>query len=250
MCLSWMPTPWGLVNGLHLVHEVGLQGILAQHPKQVVGVQRAAGESVACVHPVAVADHQVGRGGDDVLAGLHVFPDYRYAVAGHFNAATHCGKDGHVGQLGGLRTVRIAAFGLHRGGQDHSGFHEVAVVDHDVRPLGQRVFLSDFLAVDDPQDAGVLGGLQLDLPVYIGEQGSALGHAGLEQFFHPGETDGDVGYVCHAAGVEGAHGELGAGLADALGGNDADSLADFHRLGGCGQPSVALAADTARGIAG
>jgi hypothetical protein len=34
----------------------------------------------------------------------------------------------------------------------------------------------------------------------------------------------------HTTGVEGTHRQLGAGLTDRLGGDDADRLADVHRL--------------------
>jgi len=53
-----------------------------------------------------------------------------------------------------------------------------------------------------------------------------------------------------AADVEGAHGELGARLADRLGGDDAHRLADVD-LGAARQvAAVALAADTGLGVAG
>ena len=53
-----------------------------------------------------------------------------------------------------------------------------------------------------------------------------------------------------AADVEGAHGELGAGLADGLGGDDAHRQADLHDLAGGEIASVAQGADPARGLAG
>jgi hypothetical protein len=56
-----------------------------------------------------------------------------------------------------------------------------------------------------------------------------LGGASLEQLDHAGQTAGDVG-AGDTAGVEGPHGELGAGLADGLGGDHADGLADLDVL--------------------
>ena len=59
------------------------------------------------------------------------------------------------------------------------------------------------------------------------------GRAGLEQLDDPGQTAGDVtGGAGDAAGVEGPHRQLGAGLADRLGRDDADRLAVLDRLAG------------------
>ena len=44
-----------------------------------------------------------------------------------------------------------------------------------------------------------------------------------------------------AADVERTHGELRAGLADGLRGDDADSFAEFHHAAGCEVAAVALA---------
>ena len=58
----------------------------------------------------------------------------------------------------------------------------------------------------------------------VGEDGRALGRAGLEQLDHPGQAVGDV--LTHdTTGVEGPHGQLRPGLADGLGGDDPDRLA-------------------------
>ena len=59
--------------------------------------------------------------------------------------------------------------------------------------------------------------------------GHLLGLAGLEQFFNTGQTLGDI-VAGDAAGVEGTHGQLRAGLADGLGGDDADRLAEVDQL--------------------
>ena len=54
----------------------------------------------------------------------------------------------------------------------------------------------------------------------------------------------------HAADVEGPHGELGAGLADRLGGDDAHGHADLDELAGRQVHAVAAPADAQRGLAG
>ena len=53
----------------------------------------------------------------------------------------------------------------------------------------------------------------------------------------------------HTTGVEGTHRQLGAGLADGLGGDDADRLADVHQLAGGQRAAVALGADADLGLA-
>ena len=75
---------------------------------------------------------------------------------------------------------------------------------------------------------------------------SELHHAGVA-VLHGGLLGAPGG---GAADVEGAHGELGARLADGLGGDDADRLADVH-LAAAGQvAAVALDADAAPRLAG
>ena len=54
----------------------------------------------------------------------------------------------------------------------------------------------------------------------------------------------------HTTGVEGAHRQLGAGLADRLGGDDADRLADVDELAGGQRAAVAPGAGADLGLAG
>ena len=67
-----------------------------------------------------------------------------------------------------------------------------------------------------------------DLAADLGQGGHLLGLARLEQLLNTGKTLGDIA-AGDAAGVEGTHGQLGAGLADGLGGDDADRLAGADR---------------------
>ena len=69
-------------------------------------------------------------------------------------------------------------------------------------------------------------------PGGAGEDRGALRRAGLEELDDAGQAVGDV-LTDDAAGVEGPHRELGARLADRLGGDDADRLAELdHPAGG------------------
>ena len=65
----------------------------------------------------------------------------------------------------------------------------------------------------------------------LAEHGHLLGLARLEQLFDTRQTLRDV-VAGDAAGVEGTHGQLRAGLADGLRGDDADGFAGVDRLAG------------------
>src|SRR5690606_23346430 len=62
-------------------------------------------------------------------------------------------------------------------------------------------------------------------------------------------TGGNVVDTGHATGVEGAHGQLGAGFADRLGGDDADRLAHLDQLARGQVAPVAADADAVPGAA-
>ena len=90
------------------------------------------------------------------------------------------------------------------------------------------------LVLTDADDAGALG-----------DDRRALGRTGLEELDDAGQTVRDV-LTGDTAGVEGPHGELRAGLADGLGGDDADRLALVDELAGGEHRAVARCAHAAR----
>ncbi len=124
--------------------------------------------------------------------------------------------------------------------------HEL-LADLDVIAVGKQS-LGAVLVLEDPQPlplgqlvenkllAPVIGNdgdlvelvvvLQADSPGDLGDRRLAARDTRLEQLLHAGQTAGDV--LTDAALVEGAHGQLGAGLADGLRGDDTDGLADVH----------------------
>ena len=151
--------------------------------------------------------------------------------------------------LDGQQVVRIdGAFG-----DLVAGFHGLALDDLEGGAVGALVFgqhLAFFLAGAQDLDFALAGLVaDLDHAVVLGDDALALGLAGLEQLFHAGQTLGDVA-AGHAAGVEGSHGQLGAGLADGLGGDGAHGLAHVHHVAGGQVAAVAFTADAVTAAAG
>ena len=100
----------------------------------------------------------------------------------------------------------------------------------EVRAAHDRVLLLGAVVGDDGEDALALLVLaDADDARALGHDRRALGRAGLEQLDDAGQTVRDV-LTGDTAGVEGPHGELRAGLADGLGGDDADRLALVDEL--------------------
>src|SRR5215208_6471237 len=90
--------------------------------------------------------------------------------------------------------------------------------------------------------------LEGDDTVNLGEGRLGLGMAGLEELDDPGEACRDV-FACDAACVEGAHGELGARLADRLGRDDADGLTDVDGPVSRERPAITGLAYAVRALA-
>ena len=104
----------------------------------------------------------------------------------------------------------------------------LAVLDVQVGPGRERVVVLLALVVGDRHLDGLVGLLDRDLAVDLGDLRQALRLARLEQLDDAGQALGDV-QAGDAAGVEGAHRQLGARLADRLGGDDPDRVADLDQ---------------------
>jgi hypothetical protein len=94
-----------------------------------------------------------------------------------------------------------------------------------------------------------LGFLDLYGTGNFGDDGQTLWLSRLEQFLDAGKTLGDV-ITGNTTGMEGTHCQLGARLADGLGGNEADRLADVARLAKRQVDAVTFGADADFGTAG
>ena len=94
--------------------------------------------------------------------------------------------------------------------QGGAGLDHVALLDQQVGAPREGVFLRRTVVGDHRQLGTALALLELDPAGGLGDARHALGLAGLEQLDDARQAVRDVG-AGHAAGVEGAHGELGAG---------------------------------------
>src|SRR5580765_1209251 len=133
-------------------------------------------------------------------------------------------------------------------GQRGADLDVVAVVDEQAGPLGDGVALLLRAVVRREQDRPRLVGLlDLDPARGLGDRGDTLGGARLEELDDTRQTLGDV-VTGHTTGVEGTHRQLGAGLTDGLGGDDADRLTDVDELAGRQRAAVAARARSDLGV--
>ncbi len=115
-------------------------------------------------------------------------------------------------------------------------------------PEGHGVDVLGAVVADDGDPAAVVLLDDADHARGPGQDGGALGGAGLEQLDHAGQAVGDV-LTGDTAGVEGTHGQLRPGLTDRLGGDDADRLAELDVLVGGQRAPVADGANAVLGLA-
>ncbi len=134
-------------------------------------------------------------------------------------------------------------------------------------PFHEVLALLDLLAVADVDDGADDDGVTLEFAAILAVDGDGAvlveGDPGAVEGLDGAQiVEADLAVVLGlddrllegagggAADVEGTHGELRAGLADGLRGDDADGLAELHRQAGGQVAAVALDADAALGLAG
>ena len=119
----------------------------------------------------------------------------------------------------------------------------------DLEAVGDVVALFALFAGDDDDGLALFLG-EMDGTGNLRDDRAVFGFAALKQLDDTGKTLGDIFRVGDAAGVEGPHGQLGTGLADRLGGDDADRLTDRNCLAVGKVGAVALGADALGRMAG
>ena len=225
----------GSVHLLDLGDQEALDGVHALDLEQLLRVERALGQRVTGLDDVAVGHAQARRVRHRVLADVDLLD-----VEGQRVALLRDPADGRR-----LDLDEILA--LARTGQQLALGHLVAVRDEDLVLRGELEGRVVGLAMRDAhRDRLVAGGRRhLDGAVDLGHDRLALGDARLEELLDARQALGDV-LAGDAAGVERPHRQLRARLADRLGRDDADRLADVDEVAG-GQ--VAAVAHPAHAVA-
>ena len=114
--------------------------------------------------------------------------------------------------------------------QLRASLHMVAVVDLELGVVADGIFLGIAVVAGDHDFAALLVVLlQMHHARDFRQRRFTLGLSGFENFLYARQTLGDVLAGGHAAGVEGTHGELRAGLADGLRCDDAHRFAHIHQ---------------------
>lgn len=134
-----------------------------------------------------------------------------------------------------------------------AGLDLIPFLHPDAGTVGNDIAFLVHVAVDVPGDVHhplFLLFAVADDAVDFGDDGEMLGLAAFKEFLDPGKTLGDILGGRDAAGVEGPHGQLGAGFTDGLGGDGADRLADRDRIDRREIGAVAVGADAVLGFAG
>ena len=129
-----------------------------------------------------------------------------------------------------------------------AGLDLLTGLDVQQRPARERVAMLLAPVVGDHDRDRLVGVLDRHLAADLGDLRQALGLAGLEQLHHARQTVRDVG-AGDAAGVERTHRQLGAGLTDRLGGDDAHRVADLRDLAAGHRAAVARLAHAGRSLA-
>ena len=201
------------VDLLDLLDEVALDGVLAPGVEVLLRVDRPVGDRVAGADLLAVLDQELGVVRDDVLALDDV-------LGADDEAPLVLDEEA----LDGRRHVDGGAIAC-GAGEDLAGLDHVAGRGEHLRLRRDAERRVVDLGRDDLDLGRTVATDDLDDAVDVADLGLALGDAGLEQLLDARQAGGDV-QAGDAAGVERPHRQLRARLADRLGGDDADRLAE------------------------
>src|SRR5487761_433873 len=227
------------VDLLDLVHEEGLDRLLAQDVQQLLRRDGALGYLLARLDDdlLAVAAVELWANADLVRDGV---------LANLFVDGADSDLLGGDRDLAGVAGAGTVALGV--AGQLLALHYVVFALDQDLHLGVDRVRDLDLLFGGHAPLARTLRADDLELPVDLRDDRLALGDTSLEQLLHAGQTLGDV-HAGLSAGVERSHGQLGARLADRLRGDDAHRFTDLDDLAGGQVAAVARAADALAGLA-
>src|SRR5690606_2099781 len=250
------------------------------HPRQTAGDVAGLGafgrhprEDLARLDLVAVR-HRQNRADRQQVAGLAavgqahvgaVRPDHAHGRTQVRTARAGAPVGDHpVGDAGGLVGLLADGQAVHQVLEAHAT-GDLGENRGGVRvPLGQALALLDRLAVLDPQARAVRRLVRLAVLAIDGDGddhvaahghqvtvGGRDGRAGDPDHAVVGRLEErPLGHLRGAADVEGPHGQLGARLADRLGRDDPDRLADVDRRAAGQVATVAGGADAGLGLAG
>ena len=133
-----------------------------------------------------------------------------------------------------------------------TGFHQLTLLNLQTAAVVDGIGLgfAGIVHVGDGHFALLLVFAQRDAAADLGQDSVALRLAGLEKFLDAGKTLRDVLATGDTAGMEGTHGQLGAGLTDSLSGDDTHGFAHVHGAAGGQVHAVAAGAHTSLIAAG
>src|SRR5256886_2148949 len=226
------------VHLLDLVDQVGLNRLAAEDVEQFLRADRAFGDLLPGLDLLTALDVDPRAVRDRVLAPLLVHaPDHDLVALD--------ARDAGRPRLNGLDL----AVSVRTAGDLLAFLHGRTRLDRRLHLVGEDVGDVVDVARRHLDLAGGLGPDDLHLAIDLGDDRLALRDTRLEELLDARQALRDVG-TRDATGVERPHGELGAWLADRLGGDDAHRFTDLNELAGRQVAAVAQAADTLARLAG
>ena len=203
---------------MHRVH--------AQDAHHVLRVDRALRQRRARLHPLALRDLQPRRRRNVVLPRVvrleanrqppRAAPTLHHPIDPRPNPPR-------------LR-IRLLLLAARQPRDDLPRLHQLPVLHQHPRARRQLVVVAVHVVRRDPHLAQLALAQHLRRAVDLRNHRLPLRRARLEQLLHPRQTGRDVAHPRHAAGVERAHRQLRARLADALRRDDPHRRAQLHQL--------------------